>query len=260
MFADRPVLVTGSSGFIGRHLVHTLLEFKAQVRVLLRPNSTPPDNRLQVHVGDLEYGDSLMRVCRSIDTVFHVAGFAHAEHSPLTTDRHWRINAEGTRRLLDIAVAAGVKRFVLLSSVLAAGPGGPRCIDEEWPLPPRTAYGKAKRAAEHWVLEAGQRYPLHVVNLRPALVYGSGVKGNLRRLLRIGQRDGCPALPAGGKRSLVHVDDVVRAALASAAHPAAHRQTYILTDGQGYSSRDILNPICRAAENRLRFGKYRPPC
>jgi len=251
-FRGRSVLVTGGTGFIGSQLIRTLLQNKAQVRVLVRPHSTPPDVGLDVHFGDLENGDSLLSACHAIDTVFHIAGFAHAENTPQTADYHWRINAEGTRRMLDSAVHAGVKRFIFLSSVLAAGPGGPRRIDEQWPLPPQTPYGKAKRAAEQRVLEAGRQYPLHVVNLRPALVYGSGVKGNLNHLLSIAQRGGFPALPAVGKRSMIHVDDVIRAALIAATHPIAHRKTYILTDGQGYSSQDIIN------QTRLALGKSPP--
>ncbi|NJN47652.1 MAG: NAD-dependent epimerase/dehydratase family protein [Candidatus Competibacteraceae bacterium] len=245
-------MVTGATGFIGSYLVRALMKNRARVRIFVRSNSAQPDTELDVHVGDLENSASLLPACRSIDTVFHVAGFAHADNTPQTADHHWRINAEGSRRLLECAVEAGVKRFVFLSSVLAAGPGGPRCIDEEWPLLPLTPYGKAKRAAEQWVLDAGERHALHVVNLRPALVYGRGVKGNLQRLLSIAQRDEFPALPEGGKRSLIHVDDVVRAALLVAAHPAANRQTYILTDGHSYSSRAILN------QTRLALGKPPP--
>ncbi|MEE4378785.1 MAG: NAD-dependent epimerase/dehydratase family protein [Candidatus Competibacteraceae bacterium] len=251
-FSGRPVLVTGGTGFIGSHLIRNLLQNKAQVRVLVRPHSTLTDGRFDVHFGDLENADTLLSACHAIDTVFHVAGFAHAENTPQTADYHWRINAEGTRRLLDSAVQAGVKRFIFLSSVLAAGPGGPLCINEQWPLPPQTPYGKAKRAAENWVLDAGKRYPLHVANLRPALVYGAGVKGNLKRLLSIAQRNGVPALPDGGKRSMIHVEDVSQAALLAAAHPAAHLKTYILTDGQEYSSQDIINLT------RLALGKPPP--
>ncbi|MCP5420034.1 MAG: NAD-dependent epimerase/dehydratase family protein [Gammaproteobacteria bacterium] len=247
-YAGRRVLVTGATGFIGSRLVEALRRRSATVRVLRRPSSRLPMAWTDVEScsGDLEDPASLARAVETMDTVFHAAGFAHAEDRSGTAQRHERINAEGTRSLLEAAARAGVQGFVFLSSVLAMGPGGERCLDEEWPRLPQSPYGRAKRAAEQAVLDMGTRYARHAVNLRLALVYGRGVKGNLRRLLKLARIRGLPALPEGGKRSLVHVEDVVRAALLAANCPAARHQTYIVTDGRAYSSREIMDLARRA--------------
>ncbi|MFO1372873.1 MAG: NAD-dependent epimerase/dehydratase family protein [Candidatus Competibacteraceae bacterium] len=250
-YSERPVLVTGGTGFVGQQLVTELQTLGARVHVLVRPGRQVllGGAGMETIAGDLADADSLARACTGIDTIIHAAGFAHADaaNTPDFSARHWAINAEGVFRLLDAAVGAGVERFVFLSSIKAAGDPGARCVDETWNAPPETPYGQAKRAAEERVLAVGREYGRHVVNLRLALVYGPGMKGNLMRLLRAVQRGWFPPLPeTGNRRSLVHVQDVVQAALLAAAHPVAAGQTYLVTDGQPYSGRELYVWACQA--------------
>lgn len=243
-FRERPVLVTGGTGFIGRRLVMKLREKGARLRVLVRADrALPPDwEGVEAAVGDLADAAALRRACAGANTVIHAAGFAHvdAADTPDFVARHWTVNAEGTFRLLDAAVAAGVERFVFLSSVKAVGDPGPRCANEDWDAPPETPYGRAKRAAEERVSAVGRERGLHTVNLRPALVYGPGTKANLARLIEAARRGWLPPLPeTGNRRSLVHADDVAQAALLAAAHPAAAGKTYFVTDGLSYSGREL---------------------
>lgn len=248
---DRPVLVTGGTGFIGRRLALALLAQGARLRVLIRSQRVLPSEwqAVEIVTGALEDRESLMRACRGVDTVFHAAGFAHAEKA-YTSDfaqRHWVVNAEGVFRLLDAAVATGVRRFVLISSVKAVGDPGPHCVDETWSALPDTPYGQAKRAAEERVLTVGREQGIHVVNLRPALVYGPGMKANLGRLIAAMRRGWLPPLPeTGNRRSLVHVDDVAQAAMLAAVHPAAAGKTYFVTDGLSYSGQGLYRILRRA--------------
>ncbi len=253
-FRERSVLVTGGTGFIGRRLVGALSERGARVRVLVRTQevsygSCQDRDEVEQAIGDLSDAASLARACVGIDTVLHVAGFAHADAAD-TADfaaRHWAVNAEGTFRLLDAAAATGVGRFVFLSSCKAVGDPGPRCVDESWDAPADTPYGRAKRAAEERVLAAGHEGGFHAVNLRPVLVYGSGMKGNLARLIAVARRGWLPPLPeTGNRRSLVHVDDVAQAMLLVAAQPAAAGRTYLVSDGQTHSGREIYAMVRRA--------------
>lgn len=194
-------------------------------------------------VGDLLDLLSLHAACEGMECVFHCAGYAHAFTSS-DPDAHWRINFEGTRNLLAAAGEAGVRRFVFLSSVKAMAEPGDACADEDWPGEPATPYGRAKRAAEEAVLEAGAKYGMHVVNLRLAMVYGRGGRGNLERMAR-GIRVGWfPPLPeTGNRRSLVHVDDVVAAMRLVAEAPEASGRTYIVADSRAYSGREIYDAI-----------------
>ena len=250
-FRDRPVLVTGGTGFIGRRLVAALRERGARVQVLVRSVRNIPSgwDSVAVVAGDLVDTTSLARACAGMDTVIHAAGFAHADTAtmPDLAARHWAVNAEGTFCLLDAAVKAHVERLVYLSSVKAVGEPGPQCVDETWDARPETPYGQAKRAAEARILAVGREAGLHVVNLRLALVYGPEMKANLARFIEAVRRGWLPPLPeTGNRRSLVHVDDVTQAALLAAAHPAARGQTYLVTDGQPYSGRELSLIIRRA--------------
>jgi len=226
-------LITGATGFIGRRLL------QAGDRALVRVGAALPG---AVH-GDLLDPTSLVSACAGIETVFHCAGYAHA-FSSSDPDAHWRINFEGTRNLVNAAGEAGVKRFVFLSTVKAMAEPGDECVDEDWPGEPNTPYGKAKRAAEDAVLEAGARYGMHVVNLRLAMVYGRGGRGNLERMARAIQAGWFPSLPeTGNRRSLVHVQDVVEVMRLVAARPEANGRTYIIADARAYSGREIQDAI-----------------
>lgn len=228
-------LVTGASGFIGGRLL------AEGDRALLRHAAATPGSM----VGDLLALESLAEACKGVECVFHCAGYAHA-FSASDPDVHWRINFEGTRNLLQAAGEAGVRRFVFLSSVKAMAEPGDACVDEDWPGEPVTPYGRAKRAAEAAVLEAGAKYGMHVVSLRLAMVYGHGGRGNLERMARGIRAGWFPPLPeTGNRRSLVHVDDVVAAMRLVAQAPAANGRTYIVADPKAYSGREIYDAIRR---------------
>ncbi|MDP1536975.1 MAG: NAD-dependent epimerase/dehydratase family protein [Burkholderiales bacterium] len=226
-------LITGATGFIGRRLL------QPGDLALARDASAAPG----AVTGDLLDPASLAAACKGIETVFHCAGYAHAFASS-DPDAHWHINFEGTRNLVEAAGAAGVRRFVFLSSIKAMAEPGDECVDEDWPGEPNTPYGKAKRAAEDVVLEAGTKFGMHVVNLRLAMVYGRGGRGNLERMARGIRAGWFPPLPeTGNRRSLVHVDDVVAVMRFVADAPAANGRTYIVADARPYSGREIYDAI-----------------
>lgn len=246
-------LVTGATGFIGRSLVSALLDSGVAVKCLVRDEGKVPDawrnKGVETVVGDLGDPDSLARVCEQVDTVIHAAGDAHAwqEQSASYMQRQWRVNAQGTKALVEAAGKCGVQRFVFISSVAAGGEVSDTGADEEWPGEPETPYGQAKLAAEQYVLEAGHMYGMHVTNLRPPLVYGPGLKGNLARMLEAVEQGRFPSLPeTGNKRSMIHVEDLARAAILAAQQPEANGRTFITTDGRAYSTRQIYEWMCRA--------------
>jgi UDP-glucose 4-epimerase len=226
-------LVTGATGFIGARLL------RAGDRALVRV----PAAMEGAWCGDLLDPASLKAACEGVERIYHCAGYAHAVGSA-NAELHQRVNFEGARNLVRAAGEAGVKRFVFLSSVKAMAEPGQHCVDEDWPGDPNTPYGKAKRAAEDAVCEAGVKYGMHVVNLRLAMVYGRGGRGNLGRLAQ-GLRAGWfPRLPdTGNRRSLVHVDDVVSAVRHVADHASANGRTFIVAGPQAYSGKELCDAI-----------------
>lgn len=239
------ILVTGGRGFIGRHLVRSLRSDGGRVRVLTRAATLEPGEM----AGDLNDLPALARACAGVDTVFHCAGYAHAFSVSGEDDSrlHWEINYEGARDVATAAAQAGVRHFVFLSSVKASGDGGDDCIDETWPLPPDTAYGKAKRAAEQALIEIGAATGMGVTVLRPALVYGSGGRGNMERMGALVRRGLFPPLPeTGNRRSMVHVSDLVDAMRRVAGEPRAAGRVYIVAHPQAPSGRALYDAM-RAA-------------
>lgn len=238
-------LVSGSTGFIGQSLLRTLRKADLPCVGLARSGDGSADFR----VADLADKSALTAASAGVNRVFHCAGYAHAFSSLSGDDSalHWQVNFEGTRNLVEAAGEAGVKRFVFLSSVKAMAEPGSTCADEDFPGEPETAYGQAKWAAEQAVLEAGARYGMHVVNLRLAMVYGSGGRGNLERMGRLVRRGLFPPLPeTGNHRSLVHVDDVIAAMRLVADDDRANGRTYIVAAPVAPSGRQLYDALRQA--------------
>ncbi|HHI92126.1 MAG TPA: NAD-dependent epimerase/dehydratase family protein [Gammaproteobacteria bacterium] len=236
-------LVSGASGFIGRNLCQRLRERGVGIRALMRHECTGPWD--EVLVADLA-GRLPDKVLQGVDTVFHLAGKAHALSETRQDEVEYHaINTAGTQRLLEACQAEGVQRFVMFSSVKAMGEGGIACLGEGADIPPETPYGRSKLDAERLVLNGG--YVPHPVVLRLSMVYGPIEKGNLPKMIHAIARGRFPPLPElGNQRSMVHVDDVVRAAILVAERPESAGGTYILTDGRAYSTRQMYEWICEA--------------
>ncbi len=220
-------LVTGASGFIGNQLCASLIAQSSSV--LAMTHRACKLQGCQPWICDIaEVIDE--RNMESVDTIFHLAAKGHA----LTETRqdkaeYFRTNTEGTRRILEAAGKAGVRRFVFFSSIKAMGEGGNGCLDESAACEPQTSYGQSKLEAERLVLDGG--YVPEPTILRLSMVYGPGGKGNLPQMINAISRGFFPPLPEfDNRRSMVHVNDVVQAAILASEKPEAVNQTYIVTD------------------------------
>jgi len=242
----RRYLVTGAAGFIGTRLCAALAA-GAYVRAVLHSAAEGPWN--DAVVADLA-GDALPAgVTRGIDSVFHLAARTHAVDERGDGDEneglYRAMNVGGTRALLESAAGDGVRRFVFFSSIKALGEGGDGVVTDDSEPRPITAYGRTKLEAEGHVLDGG--FVAEPVVLRPSLVYGPGAKGNLANM--IGAIDAGrfpPVPPVKNRRTMVHVDDLVAAALGAAESSETIGRRFIVSDGQEYSTRDIYESICSA--------------
>ena len=236
------VLITGSNGFIGSHLYRYLKKQNIAVKTLNRHFEEDCENAMAL---DLAASEWMINPCEGVDTVFHLAGKAHALSEVVQDDAEYRqINTDATRRLLENAKQAGVKRFVFFSSVKAVADSD--SIQDELNFKmPDTPYGISKREAEKLVLEGN--YVEHPVVIRPCMVYGNTDKGNLPRMIRAIAKGFFPPLPeVHNQRSMIHVDDVIQAAFLAANDTKAAGQVYIVTDGTPYSTRQIYDWIRKA--------------
>jgi len=244
----KQALVTGASGFIGSHLCRCLQQQGWSVRGLSRSGGAP--DGVEAIACDLASQAVPQEAVHGVDVIFHLAGKAHAlAETKQDENMYFRINTEATELLLQACCKQGVKTFVYFSSVKAVGDID-GVMDESVVEDADTPYGQSKRAAEKLVLE-GKFVPKPVV-IRPSMVYGNTDKGNLSKMIRAVQAGRFPPLPEmGNKRSMVHVDDVVRAAILAAEQSQAAGQTYVVTDGQAYSTRQMYEWICEALQKTI---------
>ena len=234
------ILVTGSSGFIGQKLINIL---KGDIKILSRNNN----QNFNTIVCDFEKNIIPSNSLDNIETVFHLAGFAHdARDTGKISDIYYKVNVSATVQLANLAVKSNVKKFVFVSSVKAGGaPDFKVCASEKDQGDPEGVYGKTKREAELKLLKIGKESGMHVSIIRPSLVYGPNAKGNLQLMLSGIKKGWFPPLPeTGNKRSMIHVDDLVRAILLVADDDCANGEIFIATDGTPHSSRDIYNAMC----------------
>ena len=232
--------MTGSTGFIGQKLINAI---DGEIRVLSRVKLS----NYRTIVCDLESEVIPDKALNNVSTVFHLAGFAHDMHdASKIADLYYKVNVSATVQLANLAVRSGVKRFVFVSSVKAGGNPSPGTYaNEKDQKNTEDVYGKTKREAELKLLEIGQNSNMHVSIIRPSLVYGPKIKGNLALMLSGIKRGWFPPLPeTGNRRSMIHVDDLVRAILLVAEDRRANGEIFIATDGKPYSSREIYNTMC----------------
>ncbi|MGB0320529.1 MAG: NAD-dependent epimerase/dehydratase family protein [Cycloclasticus sp.] len=236
-------LVTGASGFIGHRLTEYLQSQGHEVWALLRCSADGPWNRVFCcDLGTEALPDGLME---GVDGIFHLANVAHTDLTGKQVERYRQVNMVGTEALLRAAAAACVGKFIYFSSVKAVADPGDECVDEQWDHMPEDAYGRSKWDAERLVLAAGEKSGMHVCNLRPTLVYGPGVKGNLSLMLQAVKRRRFPPLPEfGNRRSMVALDDLISAAWLVMENAQANGQTYIVADSVGYSPRKLYEAMC----------------
>lgn len=226
-------LVTGGNGFLGRRVCAAFSSTHI-VRVASRtaPDDGPWHEAVRVDIAR-DLPDSLMK---GVVTVIHLAGTVHHHDAALDDDSEYAaVTVEGTRRLCDAARAAGVRRFVLASSVAVFPDHDDRVGEDEAPAP-SSAYGRSKLAAEAIVREA----MAEPVVIRFPLIYGTGMPGNLARMIEAMVDRHFPPLPrVANRRSMIHVDDAAAALVLAAESPRAPGRVYTATDGRAYSTYDV---------------------
>ena len=249
------VLVTGANGFVGRALCAEALVRGMQVCGSVRGNCDLPAGVEGVVVGEVDDSTNWQGALNGCDVVIHLAARVHVMHerakNPLEAFR--RVSVQGAEHLARTAVASGVKRFVYVSSVKVNGEetlSGTSYAERDMPMP-QDAYGVSKWEAEQALHHVADETGLEVVIVRPPLVYGAGVKGNFAQLLRVLSCDiPLPLASIKNQRDLIYVGNLVDALLACAMHPAAVGQTYLVSDGEGVSTPDLIRSLAKALSQR----------
>jgi nucleoside-diphosphate-sugar epimerase len=240
-----PVLVTGATGFTGRHLVRSLAEHGQKVRVLVRSAARaaglPPG--VDVQVADITDPAAVSRVVQGVSTIYHLAAaYREASHRE---KGYWRINVAATHNLLEAAAASGVERFVHCSTVGVHGNVTNAPADETTAFCPGDAYQRTKLEAELLALSYARDRGLPVTVGRPTAIYGPADT----RLLKLFRMIANGTFVMLGTRDIfyhmVYVDDLVRGLKLLATHPRAVGEAFILGGGRYYSLKTIVDMIAK---------------
>lgn len=253
------VLVVGASGFVGGQLVRRLAADGIPLRAAIRRNRADlPAGIDIVENVDLEGSFDWTAAIAGCDTVAHLGARVHVmrESSANALEAYRRVNVDGTLSLARQAAAAGVRRFVFLSSVKVCGEfTSPNAPFVETAAPrPQDPYGVSKLEAELGLLELSRASGMQVVILRPPLIYGPGVRANFLSMMRWLQR-GVP-LPLGSivnRRSLIGVGNMVDLICTCLRHPAAAGEVFLASDGEDLSTPELLKRLAAALDTKARL-------
>jgi len=242
------ILLTGASGFLGRVLIKEFNQQNFSLSIALRSQAPTLSSATHV-VGELSADTDWSLAVERQRVVIHAAARAHIMKDEVADPmaEYRRVNVEGTLSLARQAAAAGVKRFVFISSIGVNGNISIRPFRVDDHTNPAEPYAQSKWEAEQGLMKLAAETSMEVVIIRPPLVYGPGAPGNFGSLVRWVEK-GIP-LPLGAihnKRSLVGIDNLVDLIIRCIDHPAAANQVFLAGDGEDLSTTELLRGVGKA--------------
>lgn len=239
------VLLTGSTGFVGQHLIPELKDDYVLSYINRSDNGYPNQ-----HIANIDAVSDYTRALKEINVVIHCAARVHimAEKSESPLDEFRAVNTQGTLNLATQAARAGVKRFIFVSTIKVNGESTTgRSPFNEQENAPEDPYGISKAEAEQKLLALGKQTGMEIVIIRPPLVYGKGVKANFASLMCLVNK-GFP-LPFRAinknKRSLVSVYNLVDLIKLCIKHPNAINQVFLVSDDHDLSTAEMIQLMAK---------------
>jgi nucleoside-diphosphate-sugar epimerase len=253
------ILITGANGFVGRVLCAEAAMRKFSVRAATRRNPDFTECIEKITICGVDGSTNWRNALDSCDVVVHLAARVHVMKEVVADPsfEFRQVNVDGTLNLARQAVQAGVRRFILISSIKVNGEftdlGHPFIADQ---IPaPSDPYGVSKYEAEIGLMALSEETGMELVIIRSPLVYGPGVKANFLSMMNWLQR-GIP-LPLGGvtknHRSFVYLDNLVDLIITCIDHPAAANQTFLVSDDEDLSTAELLERMALALGKRSKL-------
>jgi nucleoside-diphosphate-sugar epimerase len=257
------ILITGVNGFVGQAVckrlrqdgVHVLAGTTRQLNSDAGPERVP-----LYHVPEVGPETDWTQAVSGAEIVIHLAARVHImkERSSNPFAAFRRVNSEGTKSLATQAAAAGVKRFVFISTAKVTGETSPDAgFTERDPARPEDHYSASKWEAEQTLADIANTTEMEIVILRPPLVYGPGVKGNFNALFRAVHAG--IILPFGAvqnKRSLLFVGNLADAIASVTTHPNAGNQTFFVSDAETISTPELIQKMSASLGKKARVIKF----
>lgn len=243
----KKILITGANGFIGKHLCQALKSKGYFVREAIRMKNNESNALIcdeTVKIGDIDGDTDWTIALKNIDAIIHLANRAHILKKDLDDKEKFdTINVQGTKKLAEQAAAAGIKRFIYLSSVKVNGERtlNGRMFKETDTPAPEDDYGRSKEAAENILKKISNNAGLQYVILRPPLVYGAGVKANFKMLISLVKKGvPLPFSSIDNRRSFIYIGNLISAIIECLENPNAINQIYLVGDGHDVSTSELF--------------------
>ena len=253
------ILITGITGFVGTALCKQLRQNDHMLSGTTRTADlgAGPERVPLYHIPEIGPDTDWSQALSGAEIVIHLAARVHVMKDraadPLAEFR--RVNTDGTLRLAEQAAAAGVKRFIFLSTTKVSGELSQHSgFSETDPAQPKDAYGVSKWEAEQALLEISETTSMEIVILRPPLVYGPGVKGNFLTLLKAVDRG--TILPFGAiqnQRSFIYVGNLADVIISTTTHAEAANQTFFVSDEGTVSTTSLIENIAASLNKKPRL-------
>ncbi|MFX0168906.1 MAG: NAD-dependent epimerase/dehydratase family protein [Candidatus Hodarchaeota archaeon] len=251
----RMCLVTGACGFVGSHFLDHLLqhpEYEVRGTDLPEADRTFLNSKAEFVQGDLTVPRTLGPLVQGVDVIFHVASLFR--YSASSEDLS-AVNVQGTQNLCQAAMNAGVSKFVLISSAGVYGIPHSLPVREEDAPTPSNPYEQSKLEQEQAAIQGCKGAKMGLIILRPAPIYGPRNRygiGTILRMVALGQ------LPIISENintlvPLVHVADVVSAALHLVTLPTAIGQIYNVVDDSTYRKYDLFSHVAPLLDTKIRY-------
>ena len=243
------ILVTGANGFIGTRLCESLKDKNYIVTEVVRNNLNLKPHKTNFRlVGNIDKNTDWSGYLQGIDCIIHCAARTHIikENKRNILNEFRKINVEGTCNLAEQAAKCGVKKFIFISSIKV---NGEKTLDDrvfkynDFPNP-EDPYAISKWEAENKLFEISKKLGLEIVIIRPPLVFGPRVKGNILRLLKLlSYKIPFPFLKIKNSRSFIGLDNLVNFIILCIKSPAASGEIFLVKDDQELSTSELIKKI-----------------
>ncbi|VAX22247.1 UDP-glucose 4-epimerase [hydrothermal vent metagenome] len=255
----KTALITGANGFIGSHLTANLASAGWNVIGTVRKERDDATGARSnagkiIFTGDIGAYKQWDKTLGGVEAVVHLAALAHdtSGNKKWTPQDYIKVNAGATLDLARAAAKTGVKRFIFISTIKVNGEttSVDDPFDETSPVEPSDPYGASKLMAENGLWEIAKETGMEIVVIRPPLVYGRGVKGNMGALIdAVNKKRFLPAPAVKNLRSFVYAGNLADAILVCMEHPKASGHTFIVSDGEDISTINLIRLIAKSARS-----------
>ena len=250
------ICITGANGFIGKSLCKSLISFKKPIIALVRNEL---DFQQIKNKNFLQYSlnGNLKKYFQECHCIVHCAGMVYKDK--LKLEEYSLVNIDLTKKIVEQAIAARVKRFIFISTIKVNGENTSskdkmRVFKYNDKPDPQNNYGISKLEAEKMLWDKAKKTGLEVVIIRLPLVYGRGVKGNINRLIKlINSRIPLPFLGIKNQRSLIGIDNLTDLIIRCIDHPKAAGKTFLASDGKDVSTPELIKIIASSMGKSARL-------